>query len=62
LGAEDQEVAKFLWQPNDGNKVVTVNTDSRINVWDFSSEGRVQVLSFTYLVQFKSKSNFECLE
>jgi len=40
---EDQEVAKLLWQPNDGNKVVTVNIDSRINVWDFSSEGRVQV-------------------
>ena len=41
---DDLEVTKLLWQPNDGNKVVTVNSDSRINVWDFSSEGRVQVL------------------
>jgi WD40 repeat protein len=45
---DNQEVAKLLWQPNDGNKVVTVNTDSRINVWDFSSEGRVQVHSLTF--------------
>lgn len=37
------EVAKLLWQPNDGNKVVTINTNSQINVWDFSSEGRIQV-------------------
>ena len=51
---DDFEVAKLLWQPNDGNKVVTINTDSRINVWDFSSEGRIQVLTlliFTYFTQ-----------
>lgn len=40
---DDKEVAKLLWQPNDGNKVVTVNTDSQINFWDFSNEGRLQV-------------------
>lgn len=40
---DDAEVAKLLWQPNDGNKVVTINTDSRINVWDFSSQGTIQV-------------------
>jgi WD40 repeat protein len=51
---EDQEVTKMLWQPNDGNKVVTVNSDSRINVWDLSSECRVQVHSFKYFVQFVS--------
>lgn len=44
LGSKDDvEVAKLLWQPNDGNKVVTINTDSRINVWDFSSQGTIQV-------------------
>lgn len=42
---DDLEVAKLLWQPNDGNKVVTITTDSRINLWDFSSQGRVQVES-----------------
>lgn len=50
LGSKDDvEVAKLLWQPNDGNKVVTINTDSRINVWDFSSQGTIQVNNFGYI-------------
>lgn len=44
--SDEKEVAKVLWQPNDGNKVVTVSTDSQINLWDFSNDGKVQVKQF----------------
>ncbi|XP_057365734.1 EARP-interacting protein homolog isoform X1 [Daphnia carinata] len=39
---DEKEVAKVLWQPNDGNKVITVSTDSQITLWDFSNEGKLQ--------------------
>ena len=42
---EEVEVAKLLWQPNEGNKVVTVTTDSRINLWDFGSTLQVYIIS-----------------
>lgn len=41
---EETEVARLLWQPNEGNKLVTVSTDSRVNLWDFTSSGRIQVI------------------
>ena len=44
-GKEDAEVAHLLWQPNDGNKIVTISTDSQIDVWDFSSSGKIQNIS-----------------
>ena len=40
----DSEVARFLWQPIDGNKLVTICTDSSINLWDFNGSGTVQVI------------------
>lgn len=39
----DTEVARLLWQPNEGHKVLTVSTDSRISLSDFASSGSVQV-------------------
>ena len=36
LGRLDSDVAQLLWQPNDGQKVLTVSTDSRIHLWDFN--------------------------
>jgi len=38
----ESEVARFLWQPIDGNKVVTICTNSSMNLWDFNSSGTVQ--------------------
>ena len=40
----ESEVARFLWQPIDGNKVVTICTNSSMNLWDFNSSGTVQVI------------------
>ena len=40
----ESEVTRFLWQPIDGNKLVTICTDSSINLWDFNSSGTVQVI------------------
>ena len=43
-GTESVEAVRLLWQPNDGNKVLTVSADSRISLWDFnSSSGSIQV-------------------
>ena len=42
-GKEDSEVAQLLWQPNDGNKIVTISAQSQISLWDFTSPGKVQV-------------------
>ena len=37
----ESEAAKLLWQPNEGNRVLTVGSDSRINLWDFSNTFQV---------------------
>lgn len=42
--SDESEVARFLWQPIDGNKLVTICTDSSINLWDLNSSGTVQVI------------------
>jgi len=43
---DDTEISKLLWQPNEGNKLLTITTESRINLWDFSSSNRIQVCFF----------------
>ena len=40
---DDTEISRLLWQPNEGNKLLTITTDSRINIWDFSSSSQIQV-------------------
>ena len=40
---DDTEISKLLWQPNEGNKSLTITTESRINLWDFSSLNQIQV-------------------
>ena len=62
----ESEAAKLLWQPNEGNKVLTVGSDSRINLWDFSNTFQVSnpnpsiqflfhLISFNYQIISKSE-------
>ncbi len=42
-GMDSSEVSQLLWQPNEGSRIASISTDSRLDLWDLQSSGQVQV-------------------